>query len=1132
MSIVALKTKMNPPSASKTRMGPTLAIIALVGTVISGSVARIIHNHLEKEAKSAFESEVGITVQKIEHRFERVDRLLQIVEGLFSANERVSRDEYRAMAKRLVASQLASGVRGVGVIERVLRQDLDSFITRQRDDGAPEFGVWQHSETNYPDLYIIKFIEPIERNHQALGFDVGSEPLRRTTIERSTAKGVPLLTPVIQLVQSGKPEPGFLFYRPYYHDGMDLQSPEQRMAALRVVPYAAITINDMLDGDSMKPQRSAVAFKMHYVDSQAALQFIYDNEASLESRPVHNSASGSGARFAMERELEIAGQVFHLQFKSSKEFEREFANLTPWLALIIGLLLTVGVVSLVGANLGGSRRAEVLAEKVKSELRLYELMMDRHVITSVTDANGVILDVNENFSAISGYSREELIGNTHRIVNSYFHSREFWRGFWKTLQNGDVWQGEIRNKTRSGGFYWVQSTIIPHRNEKGEIERYFSIRTDITHEKIAQQRLETQQQMLEAMSELGRIGAWEVNLVEGSMYWSPMTKTIHELPQDHQPTLETSIGFYKEGEHRDAIIRAVEEGIETGKPFNLELKIVTAKGREMWMAAAGQSEFVDGKCVRLYGSFQDIDARKNAEIALLQSKSELDKFFSLSLNFLAIANNHGYFEKINPTFSRVLGYSESELCSKPFLDYIHPDDLAATLREVEALAQGKETLSFKNRYRCKDGTYITLLWHTAPDTGTGKLYAAAVDITQQALLEQELRHAKEIAESAARSKSEFLANMSHEIRTPMNGVLGMLSLLENGKLSNAQKYQISIARNSADSLLTLLNDILDVSKVDAGKMTLENLNFDVRKLLSDSVASEIQKAEEKGLVLKLDCEGISSPWVVGDPGRLRQIVTNLINNAIKFTEEGEVTVSSRMKEENNSLRLDVEVSDTGIGIGPENVSRLFEDFVQADASTTRKYGGTGLGLSICRKLCALMNGKIEVTSEPGKGSCFRFSVFLGPGQVQEIAPASKRQKAPKWPAGTRILLVEDNSVNQIVARQMLVSLGLRVDVAANGVEALEQLRMAPPDAPYRLVLMDCLMPEMDGFEATRRVRSGLAGERYRNVPVIALTANAMQGDREKCLEAGMTDYLSKPIDRDGLLVKAKALLRVANEGKV
>ena len=783
-----------------------------------------------------------------------------------------------------------------------------------------------------------------------------------------------------------------------------------------------------------------------------------------------------------------------------------------------------------------------------AELEEQRFALDQHAIVAITDPAGTITFVNEKFTAISGYSQEELMGQNHRILNSGHHPKDFFLGLYATLARGEVWHDEICNRAKNGQLYWVDSTILPLLDTEGKPKSYIAIRSDITQRKLAEFNSENSLAIVEATLEATDNGVVVIN--------------EHDKALHHNQRLLTLLGLSSEqvffGDVR-SMLELVANELLDGDVFRKVVEGIQGTGG---LFSAGAITFKDG---------------------------------------------------------RIVEYSSRELA--------------------------------------------------LPGGAQGQVWSFS-DITAQTRVAEELNHAKEVAEAATQAKGDFLANMSHEIRTPMNGVLGMLNLLSSSELNVKQRHQVRLARSSGEALLTLINDILDFSKIEAGKLEVESIDFDLRQLLGELAESMALQAQGKGLEVVLDVAQIEHSRVKGDPTRIRQLVTNLVGNAMKFTSAGEVVIRAALKAgEKGEMLLSASVSDTGMGIPDEKIKHLFDSFSQVDASTTRNFGGTGLGLAIVKSLCELMGGKISVSSELGSGSCFAFTLCLGvseqaalvrptvdlhgvrilivddnatnrevleqqlslwgayvteadgavsalrildeqaaepfpvaivdmqmpdmdgadlgrairadsrfsatqlvmmtsmsePGDAQFFADLgfvayfpkptttsdlfdalavvmgggeallaatplvthnylqSLTRKQPQKDSPhhfqrgeARLLLVEDNVINQHVAQGLLEDMGYFSDIADNGAMAIEMLQQADDASPYDLVLMDCQMPVLDGYGATAKIRQGEAGDRYRGISIIAMTANVMAGDRAKCLEAGMNDYIAKPVDPEVL----------------
>jgi PAS domain S-box-containing protein len=927
---------------------------------------------------------------------------------------------------------------------------------------------------------------------------------------------------------------------------------------------------------------------------------------------------------------------------------------------------------------GEYRRSEQLRESEEKNRLLTEHAISGIAVHEIIlDAAGmprdfVFLSANPAFETHTGLQVADVLGRRASEVLPGIEKTLFIETYGRVALTGEPVSFEHYYEPVGRHFF-----INAYRVGEG---RFATVFNDITKRKRAEQALQENSTRFELAIAGTGAGLWDWDMVKNSVYFSARWKSMLGY-EEHE--VENAFSGWKKLWHPDdaeKIEKAINDYLEGRTTrYEIEHRLRHKDGSWRWMLTRGDIIYDEtGKPSRWVGTNVDLTRIKQTDELLRDKKEELDRYFTSSLDLLCIADTSGHFIRLNPEWEKVLGYSIPELEGRLFLDFVHPDDRESTLASVSRLGAQDKVLSFENRYRCRDGSYRWIEWRSQPQGCM--IYAVARDVTDRKRAEESLQefarkmewknleldqlllraeaataHANEMAsqaELANRAKSEFLANMSHEIRTPMNGVIGMTGLLLDTELNSEQRRYAETVRASGESLLCLINDILDFSKIEAGKLEMETLDFDLRALLEDFAATLAIRAHEKGIELICAAAPDVPDYLRGDPGRLRQILTNLTGNAVKFTHQGEIAVrASLVSESETEVVLCFSIKDSGIGIPLEKQDLLFQKFTQADASTSRRYGGTGLGLAISKQLAEMMGGEIGVFSEEGKGSEFWVTVALGkqaerhgfaapPAEIQgahvlvvddsatnrEIVMAQfaawglwgeaaadgasalqalarardagdpfraavldmqmpgmdgaalahaikedatlrdtrlilltslgQRGDARKMeeagfdayltkparqaelsgclaavladapaagPAKSivtrhtvrelgrgrmRILLAEDNITNQQVALGILKKMGLRADAVANGAEAVKALE----SIPYDLVLMDVQMPEMNGFEATRHIRNPHSAVANHGIPVIAMTAHAMREDRERCLDAGMNDYITKPVN--------------------
>jgi PAS domain S-box-containing protein len=635
-----------------------------------------------------------------------------------------------------------------------------------------------------------------------------------------------------------------------------------------------------------------------------------------------------------------------------------------------------------------------------ADLASQKFALDQHGIVSITDVSGRMVYVNDKFCQISGYDRQELLGLNHRVLNAGVHPQAFFTDMWRVISSGAVWHGEVCSRAKSGALFWVQATIVPVRDKAGKPTQYIAIRTDITERKLMEAQVREAGARLREVTENVPVAVYQLHLA---------------------PSGWRSIDF------------------------------------------------------------------------------------------------------CSPALGRICGVSHEEAMAdaRVFLAQIHPDDMQAVVADF-----ARSTTSGTNwamEFRVLHKVTGEMIWvhsemQTKRASDGGILWNGYLaDISESKRVSQELHRAKESAELANRAKSDFLANMSHEIRTPMNGIIGMTELALDTQLDEDQRRYLLTVKSSSEALLKVINDILDFSKIEAGQLLVEKIPFNLGRTVGDTLKVLAVSAHTKRIELVCDIESDVPMSVLGDPGRLRQILMNLIGNAIKFTSQGEVVLRIRLASEGNGQgQVLFTVSDTGIGIAQSKLASIFDPFSQEDSSITRRYGGTGLGLTISARLVEALGGCITVESALGRGSSFQFS--MGLERNDQIVEVSLN---PEELAGLRVLVVDDNQVNRMVLSRTLSSVGVHVREAGSGEAALALLQASADHGDtWDLVVLDARMPVMDGFATASRI---LAQPRWAATPLVMLSSAGLRGDAQRSRDVGFAAYLTKPFTRDELI---QVLLRV------
>jgi PAS domain S-box-containing protein len=981
-------------------------LVLVAGLAFAAGATWYMKSSIETIAEKNFAGHCSEIEAKVKKRLEDHARILLSGTAFFNASEKVTRDTWRLYTQHQKIDKQLPGIQGIGFSLLIPRKELPGHINEIRSQGFPSYTVRPDGEREFYSSII--YLEPFsDLNLRAFGYDMFSEPIRRTAMERARDTNDASLSGKVVLVQENEKnaQAGTLMYVPVYRKEMPIETKEQRRAALDGWVYSPYRMNDLMQG----------ILGAGNVDKEKRLHLqIYDGAQTSPGALLYSCHTAEDAelfsdvRYSKLVPVDFNGTRWTLRFTETGGGFSSVEYVWVWLTFFggsaVALLLFVLMRTLQNSRADALRRVEERTAELKGErLRLANIIAGTKAGTWEWNVQTGETVFNEQWANIIGYSLDELTPVSIETWMKFAHPDD--------LQKS----GELLEK-----------------HFRGELDYY-----------------------------------------------------------------------------------------------ELESRMKHKDGRWIWVLDRGKvaSWSEDGKPLWMYGTHQDITER-------IANEKKFQTLFNQMPLPLSMSDGAGNIIYQNQSFIDTFGYTLQDLPTiETWMKKAYPDEeyrnsvITTWSNSVGDAIELRTSIAPHDYYvTCKNGSVRTVLI-SGSDLGDGNLLVIFVDITERKLMEKKLLEAKTAAESANTAKSQFLANMSHEIRTPMNGVLGMTQLLEMTELTAEQREYVEALKLSGNNLLSLISDILDLSKIEAGKIILESAEFSLHHCINDIVLMQKSVAYEKSLALNLNLSKDIPPLLIGDQLRIKQILLNLLGNAVKFTSQGSVAISTQLLElHDNFALIQIAVRDSGIGISSESLDTIFKPFTQEDGSISRKFGGTGLGLTISLRLAEIMGGTISVESTPGGGSCFTVTLPFTVGREITTIPASTSTVVGWDGPPLRILFVEDDQANIKFGSILLNKMGHDVIIAENGSECLAALEQGTFD----LVLMDIHMPIMNGEEALREIRSKEQGTtKYQ--PVIAQTAYSMRGDMERFLGEGFDGYVSKPLITRELVSEMKRVMGLSGE---
>ncbi|MFV0208450.1 response regulator [Empedobacter falsenii] len=731
-------------------------------------------------------------------------------------------------------------------------------------------------------------------------------------------------------------------------------------------------------------------------------------------------------------------------------------------------------------------------------------------LMTIHDLDGNILSINKKGLESMGYSENEAKDLNLKKIIPKSNQKEY-QTYIETILSKKQDSGLMSLIKKDGSLtYWLYSNILDKDNEGNPV--VMSTAVDMTQRTLLERDLNRVRQLLDHTYEVANVGGWKYDLVKQKLIWADITKKIHEVEPDYEPNVETALNFYEAKSSYPKIKKAFKDAVEKGIGYDMELQIVTQKGKTIWVRCKGIPEFVNGECVSVFGIFQDINERKRYTLELARQKAIFETFINHVPASVAMFDNKMNYLTLSNKWSEEFVVKKKNVIGKSHYDiYDVPEERKLI---YEACLKGESHSNPDSIFSTpKYDSEQHYAWEIHPwyinKKQIGGLIMFSQNITESVKKNKELKKAKKNADIANRAKSEFLANMSHEIRTPLNGVIGFSDLLLKTPLNQSQKQYLNYINDSANSLLSIINDILDFSKIESGRMDVSIEKNNLFELGNQVINVILYQAENKKIELLLNIDNSLPQFIWIDEARLKQVLINLLGNAVKFTEKGEIELKINQVEpivEGKKAKLRFSVRDTGIGIKPEKQSKIFDAFTQEDSTVSKRFGGTGLGLTISNKLLNYFGSHLELESEVDKGSTFYFDLEVD-------YEYNFNQQFDHLDEIKHVLIVDDNQSNQVILKHMLEFKKITSDLANNGMEALQKVLNGEV---YDVILMDYHMPVLNGLETIQKIKEYVESKQTK-IPLVLLHSSSEDEFLiQKAKELGINSRLLKPIKSEEL----------------